>query len=173
MVVACLGLPAIAESEGYDRTHMDLPPAQLTLLAALAEGAPGVPIVAVLFNGSAVGTRSWEGPAAALVECWLGGQAVGSAVADVLTGAVNPSGKLAETIPLTLSDCSAQLNFPGEDGHVRYGEGVFVGYRGYDAAEQRGGLPVRARPVLHQLRLRRAVGEPWPARWTLVTWRSP
>ncbi len=136
VIVACLGLPAIAESEGYDRTHMDLPPAQLTLLAALAEGAPGVPIVVVLFNGSAVGTRSWEGPAAAVVECWLGGQAVGSAVADVLTGAVNPSGKLAETIPLTLSDCSAQLNFPGEDGHVRYGEGVFVGYRGYDAAER-------------------------------------
>ena len=54
MIVACLGLPAIAESEGYDRTHMDLPPAQLALLAALAEGAPGVPVVAVLFNGSAV-----------------------------------------------------------------------------------------------------------------------
>ena len=73
---------------------------------------------------------------AAVVECWLGGQAGGSAVADVLTGAVNPSGKLAETIPLTLADCSASLNFPGEDGHVRYGEGVFVGYRGYDASER-------------------------------------
>lgn len=141
VVVACLGLPAIAESEGYDRTHMDLPPAQLALLGALADGAPGVPVVAVLYNGSAVRTSSWDVHAAAVVECWLGGQAGGSAVADVLTGAVNPSGKLAETIPLKLSDCSASLNFPGEDGHVRYGEGVFVGYRGYDASEQEVAYP--------------------------------
>jgi beta-glucosidase len=136
VIVACLGLPAIAESEGYDRTHMDLPPAQLALLDALAAGAAGVPVVAVLFNGSAVRTSSWDARVAAVVECWLGGQAGGAAVADVLTGAVNPSGKLAETIPLTLADCSASLNFPGEDGHVRYGEGVFVGYRGYDASER-------------------------------------
>jgi beta-glucosidase len=136
VVVACIGLPAVAESEGYDRTHMDLPPAQLALLDALAVEAPGVPVVAVLFNGSAVRTSSWDDRTAAVVECWLGGQAGGSAVADVLTGAVNPSGKLAETIPLTLADCSASLNFPGEDGRVRYGEGVFVGYRGYDASER-------------------------------------
>ena len=136
VVVACLGLPSIAESEGYDRVHMDLPPGQLALLDALADGAPGVPVVAVLYNGSAVRTSNWDGRAAAVLECWLGGQAGGSAVAEVLTGAVNPSGKLAETIPLKLSDCSAQLNFPGEDGHVRYGEGVFVGYRGYDASER-------------------------------------
>ena len=141
VVVACLGLPAIAESEGYDRTHMDLPPAQLALLDALAEQAAGVPVVAVLFNGSAVRTSSWDDHAAAVVECWLGGQAGGSAVADVLTGAVNPSGKLAETIPLKLADCSASLNFPGEDGRVRYGEGVFVGYRGYDASEQEVAYP--------------------------------
>ena len=136
VIVACIGLPAVAESEGYDRTHMDLPPAQLALLEALATDVPGVPVVAVLFNGSAVRTSNWDAGTAAVVECWLGGQAGGSAVADVLTGAVNPSGKLAETIPLKLSDCSAQLNFPGEDGIVRYGEGVFVGYRGYDASEQ-------------------------------------
>jgi beta-glucosidase len=136
VVVACIGLPAVAESEGYDRTHMDLPPAQLALLDALAVEAPGVPVVAVLFNGSAVRTSSWDDRTAAVVECWLGGQAGGAAVADVLTGSVNPSGKLAETIPLTLADCSASLNFPGEDGRVRYGEGVFVGYRGYDASER-------------------------------------
>ena len=141
VVVACLGLPAIAESEGYDRTHMDLPPAQLALLDAVAGAAPGAPVVAVLYNGSAVRTSSWDDRAAAVVECWLGGQAGGAAVADVLTGAVNPSGKLAETIPLALADCSASLNFPGEDGHVRYGEGVFVGYRGYDAAEREVAYP--------------------------------
>src|SRR6266851_4444971 len=73
-------------------------------------------------------------PPAAVLECWLGGQATGSALADVLTGAVNPSGRLAETIPLRLQDCPSFLNFPGEEGHVRYGAGVFVGYRGFDAA---------------------------------------
>ena len=92
----------------------------------------------VLFNGSAVRTSTWDSAAAAVLECWLGGQATGSALADVLTGAVNPSGRLAETIPLRLQDCPSFLNFPGEQGHVRYGEGVFVGYRGFDAV----GLPV-------------------------------
>ncbi len=135
VIIACLGLPAIEESEGYDRTHIELPPQQLRLLGAVAESAPGVPVVVVLFNGSVVQTSTWEHHAAAIVECWLGGQAVGSALADVLTGAVNPSGKLAETIPLRLQDCSAHLNFPGEHGVVRYGEGVFVGYRGYDATD--------------------------------------
>ena len=61
-------------------------------------------------------------------------RASGGAVADLLTGAANPSGKLAETIPMRIEDCSSYLNFPGEEGVVRYGEGVFVGYRGYDAS---------------------------------------
>src|SRR5690606_38868943 len=64
---------------------------------------------------------------------WLGGQALGGAVAAVLTGAVNPSGRLAETIPLRLEDTPSYLNRVGEELHVRYGEGVFVGYRGLDA----------------------------------------
>ena len=59
---------------------------------------------------------------------------MGSAVCDVLTGAVNPSGRLTETVPVRLQDTPSYLNFPGEEGHVRYGEGVFVGYRGFDAA---------------------------------------
>jgi beta-glucosidase len=92
--------------------------------------------VAVLFNGGAVRTSTWDGAAAAVLECWLAGQATGSAVAGVLTGAVNPSGRLAETIPLRLTDCPAYLNFPGEEGCVRYGEGVFAGYRGYDALDR-------------------------------------
>ncbi len=87
----------------------------------------------VLANGSAVRTLPWEQHAAAVLECWLGGQAVGSAIADVLIGAVNPAGRLTETIPLRLEDTPSYLNFPGEAGHVRYGEGVFVGYRGFDA----------------------------------------
>ena len=133
VVLAFLGLPSTAESEGFDRTHMELPRAQTALLERLLAGS--VPVVVVLANGAAVLVTGWRERAAAIVECWLGGQASGGAVVDVLTGAVNPSGRLTETIPLRLQDNSAYLNFPGEDGHVRYGEGVFVGYRGYDAAE--------------------------------------
>ena len=132
VVVAYLGLPAIAESEGFDRTHIDLPTAQTDLLARL--GGAGAPVVVVLANGSAVRTAPWEQHAAAVLECWLGGQAVGGAIADVLTGAADPGGRLAETIPLRLEDTPSYLNFPGEEGLVRYGEGVFVGYRGFDAA---------------------------------------
>ena len=146
VVLVFLGLPPAEESEGYDRSHIDLPGVQTSLLTRLAEAVPGTPIVAVLCNGGAVRTSTWDHAASAVLECWLAGQATGSAVADVLTGAVNPSGRLAETIGLRLADCPAYLNFPGEEGHVRYGEGVFVGYRGYDALE----LPV-AYPFGHGL----------------------
>ena len=130
-VICFLGLPAGAESEGFDRTHLDLPADQLALLEQLAAVNPR--IVVVLSNGSAVITSTWRSHAAAILECWLTGQAGGGAVADLLTGKVNPAGHLAETIPLALGDNPASLNFPGELGHVRYGEGVFVGYRGFDA----------------------------------------
>jgi len=78
----------------------------------------------------------WELQAKAVLECWLSGQAGGGAVADLLLGLANPSGRLAETLPVRLEDNSSYLNFPGDSGHVRYGEGVFVGYRGYDACGQ-------------------------------------
>jgi beta-glucosidase len=146
VVLVFLGLPPADESEGYDRAHIDLPDAQTSLLERLAEAVPGTPIVAVLCNGGAVRTSTWDHAASAVLECWLAGQATGSAVADVLTGEVSPSGRLAETIPLRLADCPAYLNFPGEEGHVRYGEGVFAGYRGYDALR----LPV-AYPFGHGL----------------------
>jgi beta-glucosidase len=136
VIVAYLGLPAGAESEGWDRRHIDLPAVQADLVAALAAAHPGVPLVAVLANGSAVRTSTWEQHAAAIVEGWLGGQAAGSAMAAVLTGSVNPSGRLTETIPVRLQDTPSYLNFPGADGHVRYGEGIFVGYRGFDAADR-------------------------------------
>jgi beta-glucosidase len=132
-VVLCfLGLPADSESEGFDRTHMDLPSNQVDLLAQLA--AVSSRVVVVLSNGSAVITSTWRAYAAAILECWLPGQGGGGAIADLLTGVVNPSGRLTETIPLALGDNPSSLNFPGELGHVRYGEGVFVGYRGFDAA---------------------------------------
>ena len=130
-VVLFLGLPAADESEGFDRAHMDLPVAQTALVARIAEVNPRV--VVVLANGSAVRLDGWQQHAAAVLECWLGGQAGGGAVADLLLGVASPSGRLAETLPLRLEDNTSYLNFPGEAGHVRYGEGVFVGYRGYDA----------------------------------------
>jgi beta-glucosidase len=130
-VVVFLGLPAADESEGFDRAHIDVPANQTALLARIAEANPRV--VIVLANGSAVRLSTWEHHAGAVLECWLAGQAAGGAIADLLLGVANPSGRLAETLPIRLEDTPAYLNFPGEAGHVRYGEGVFVGYRGYDA----------------------------------------
>ncbi|HEY7815040.1 MAG TPA: glycoside hydrolase family 3 C-terminal domain-containing protein [Nakamurella sp.] len=130
-VVMFLGLPAADESEGFDRTHLNLPDNQLAGLRAVAAVNPNV--VVVLVNGSTVVLGDVVPHAAALVEAWLGGQAAGGAIADVLSGKVNPSGRLAETIPHRLADNSSYLNFPGDSQVVRYGEGLFVGYRGYDA----------------------------------------
>ncbi|GAA3758350.1 glycoside hydrolase family 3 C-terminal domain-containing protein [Microbacterium kribbense] len=130
VAVVFLGLPATAESEGYDREHIDLPAAQLELLDAVL--AANSNAVVVLSNGSVV-ALPFRDRVPAIVEGWLLGQAGGSATADVLHGAVNPSGKLTETIPLRLSDNPSFGNFPGEFGHVRYGEGILVGYRWYDA----------------------------------------
>jgi beta-glucosidase len=134
VVVAFLGLPAADESEGFDRTHMDLPANQTALLSRLADANPN--LVVVLANGSAVRLSDWEQHAKAVLECWLSGQGAGGAAADLLLGAANPSGRLAETLPLRLEDTPPYLNFPGEAGQVRYGEGIFVGYRGYDALDR-------------------------------------
>jgi beta-glucosidase len=130
-VVAFLGLPSSYESEGFDREHLDLPASQIALVERLAAVNPR--LVVVLANGSAIRLAGWEHHAKAVVETWLGGQAAGGAIADVLLGATNPSGRLAETLPLRLEDNPSYLNFPGDSGRVRYGEGIFVGYRGYDA----------------------------------------
>lgn len=132
IAVVFLGLPAAAESEGYDRDHIDLPADQLALLDAVLEVNPKT--VVVLSNGSVV-ALPFADRVPAIVEGWLLGQAGGGATADVLYGAVNPSGKLTETIPVRLEDNPSYLNFGGLDGHVRYGEGLFVGYRWYDARD--------------------------------------
>jgi beta-glucosidase len=128
-----LGLPAELESEGFDRPDIDLPGDQLALLDAVAAANPR--LVVVLSNGGVVRLGDVADRAAAVVEAWLLGQAGGTAIADVLYGVVNPSARLAETIPHRLQDSPAFLDFPGEHGHVRYGEGVFVGYRWYDARD--------------------------------------
>jgi len=131
VVLLFLGLPASAESEGYDREHIDLPPAQLALLEAIASVNPDV--VVVLSNGSVVALEPWQSRARAVLEGWLLGQAGGSAVADLLLGVTAPSGRLAETVPVRLTDTPTIGAFPGEHGTVRYGEGLLIGYRWYDA----------------------------------------
>jgi beta-glucosidase len=95
----------------------------------------------ILSNGAVLATSPWDKAVPAVLEGWLLGQAGGSAIADVLFGRVNPSGRLAETIPLSIKDHPSYLDFPGEHGHVRYGEGLFVGYRGFDAREQEVAYP--------------------------------
>ncbi|MCD2100135.1 glycoside hydrolase family 3 C-terminal domain-containing protein [Rhodococcus rhodochrous] len=131
IAVVFLGVPAELESEGFDRDDLELPHSQIALLDAVLVANPKV--VVVLSNGGVVRLSGFAHRVPAIVEGWLLGQAGGGAVADVLYGQVNPSGRLAETVPIRLEDTPAHTNFPGEHGHVRYGEGLFVGYRSYDA----------------------------------------
>ncbi|MEE1760861.1 glycoside hydrolase family 3 C-terminal domain-containing protein [Streptomyces sp. SP18BB07] len=131
--VLVIGLREADESEGYDREHLLLPQEHVELVHAVTRAARRTAVV--LLNGGTVSLEGWHDEVDAVVEAWLPGQAAGGAIADVLTGRVNPSGRLAETIPLRLNDTPSFLNFPGEQGHVRYGEGVMVGYRYYETAD--------------------------------------
>lgn len=137
VAVVFAGLAEDDESEGFDRTTIDLPPAQVALIRAVAAAARRT--VVVLSSGGIVSLEGWHDDVDAVLAGFLLGQAGGSALADLLTGAASPSGRLAESIPLRLEDTPSHLNFPGEQGHVRYGEGVMVGYRHYTTV----GRPVR------------------------------
>ncbi|MEO7122089.1 MAG: glycoside hydrolase family 3 C-terminal domain-containing protein, partial [Lacisediminihabitans sp.] len=137
VVVLFLGLPAGSESEGFDRTRLELPDDQLALVSAVT--ATNARVVVVLTNGGVVTLEPWHDSVDGILECWLLGQASGSAIADVIFGVTNPSGRLAESIPFRLQDTPSYLNFPGDGDVVRYGEGIFVGYRYYETAA----VPVR------------------------------
>ncbi len=126
--VVFAGLPDSFESEGFDRTHMQLPACQNALIAAIAQANPNT--VVVLHNGSPV-EMPWIAQVKGVLETYLGGQAVGGATVQVLYGDVNPSGHLAETFPLKLEDNPSFLFYQGEGDSVSYREGVFVGYRYY------------------------------------------
>ena len=128
-----IALPSYKESEGYDHTDLDLTAQQVALIQAVTAVQSNT--VVILNNGAPVVMSEWLDGTAAVLEAWMMGQAGGGAIADVLFGRVNPSGKLAETYPLRLADTPSYLNFPGENGTVRYGEGLFIGYRYYDAKE--------------------------------------
>ena len=134
VVLMFLGLSEAAESEGFDRETLDIPAKQVELLKAVA--AENKNIVVVLSNGSVVSVAPWAGNAKGILESWLLGQSGGPALADVIFGKVSPSGKLAQTIPMDINDDPSMINWPGEEGHVDYGEGVFVGYRYYDTYDK-------------------------------------
>jgi beta-glucosidase len=132
VAVLFIGLTEAEESEGFDRTHLRLSAAHEQLVEETCAFCPNT--VVVLHNGSPV-EMPWVDKPKAIVEAYLGGEAIGEAVVDVLFGKANPSGRLPETFPKKLSDNPSYLSFPGERGIVKYQEGVFAGYRYYVTKE--------------------------------------
>ncbi len=124
-----VGLNGDWESEGHDRPNMELVGQQVALIEQVAAANPNT--VVVIQTGSPI-AMPWLDKAAGVIQAWYPGQECGNAIADVLFGAVNPSGKLPQTFPARLEDNPAYINYPGENGRVRYGEGIFVGYRYYE-----------------------------------------
>jgi beta-glucosidase len=124
-----VGLNGDWESEGHDRANMDLVGKQVELIERVAAANPKT--VVVLQSGSPI-AMPWLDKVAGVVEAWYPGQECGNSIADVLFGNVNPSGKLPQTFPQRLEDNPAYINYPGENGHVHYGEGIFIGYRYYE-----------------------------------------
>ena len=117
------------ESEGNDRPDLELPGAQTALIEQVSAVNPNT--IIVLNTGSPI-SMPWLDKVAAVLQGWFAGQEAGNAIADVLFGDVNPSGKLPQTFPMRLQDNPTYTNYPGENGEVYYGEGLFVGYRYYD-----------------------------------------
>lgn len=136
IVVLCLGLDEMAETEGRDREHMALRTCQGELVEAVAAVNPNL---AVILSGGAPVELPWLDKCRAVLHGYLGGQAGAGAMADALTGKLNPSGKLAETWPMTLGDTPAANYFPGGEATSEYREGLYIGYRYYETA----GVPVR------------------------------
>lgn len=132
VAVVLVGLPPVVESEGFDRADLALPPQHDALVTAVAAANPRT--VVALSNGSPV-TLPWADDVAAVLECYLGGQASGGALVDVLYGDADPGGRLAETFPRARADVAADPFFPGRPHQVEHREGLFVGYRHHVTAE--------------------------------------
>lgn len=135
-VVLVVGLPSALESEGFDRSTLRLPDGHEALVAAVTQANAKTAVV--LVNGGALVTP-WADAPAAILEAYLGGQAGGGAIADVLLGIAEPGGRLAESFPFAQEDVAADRNFPGGLTQVEYREGLYVGYRFHDSA----GVPAR------------------------------
>ncbi|NLZ82883.1 MAG: glycosyl hydrolase [Clostridiales bacterium] len=133
-VIVYAGLPDEYESEGFDRSNMNMPESHVALIDAIAEVNPN--LIVVLMCGSPV-LMQWHDKAKGILLAYLGGEVAGSACVDVLTGAVNPSGKLAETYPLSLEDTPAYHHFANDEENIEYRESIFVGYRYYDWANKK------------------------------------
>lgn len=125
------GLDELSESEGLDRNHMRIPQNQIDLLSALAQ--TGKDVVGILSAGAAI-EMPWHPCCKAILHGYLNGQAGAGAVLDILTGKVNPSGRLNETYPLRHEDTPAYRYFPGKERNAEYREGLFAGYRYYDSS---------------------------------------
>ncbi len=130
VVILFVGLPEEVETETHDRDDYNLPKSHLSLIEAVKE--VNHQLIVVIQNGSAVAIKPWMEEIPAIMEAWLGGEAGAGAIADVLFGDVNPSGKVAVTFPEKIEDIPGYLNFPGENGTHLYSEGIFVGYRYYE-----------------------------------------
>ncbi len=129
VTVLFVGLTGEWDSEGNDRPHMDLVGRQNELIERVAAANPNT--IVVLQTGGPV-AMPWLDRVGAVMQAWYPGQECGNSIADVLTGQVNPAGRLPQTFPVRLEDNPTYVNYPGENGHVLYGEGLFVGYRYYD-----------------------------------------
>ena len=130
VAIVFAGLTDEYESEGFDRKDMELPGTQIDLINKVAEANPNT--IVVLNNGSPLAMANWAKSVPVILEAWYPGQECGNAIAAILFGDINPSGKLPDTFPQRLEDNPAFTNYPGENGRVEYGEGIFVGYRHYD-----------------------------------------
>ncbi|HUR77574.1 MAG TPA: glycoside hydrolase family 3 C-terminal domain-containing protein [Acidimicrobiales bacterium] len=129
VVIVVVGMDSIWESEGHDRANIDLPPGQDELIRAVAAANPNTIVVV---NAGAPVAMPWRDEVAGIVALWYLGQEAGNALADVLTGAVDAAGRLPTTFAARVEDIPAMLNYPGENGQVLYGEGLFMGYRAFD-----------------------------------------
>ncbi|GGG22623.1 glycoside hydrolase family 3 C-terminal domain-containing protein [Paenibacillus abyssi] len=136
-VILFVGTTDRIESEGYDRMDLSLPESHLRLIEAVSAVNPNV--IVVNHSGSAVDFERFEPKARAILHAWLPGQAGGTAIANVLFGDSNPSGRLSETFPVALEHNPSYVSFPGDIRQVAYSEGIFVGYRHYDTRK----LPVK------------------------------
>ncbi|KAK9481563.1 glycoside hydrolase superfamily [Lipomyces starkeyi] len=132
-VILTVGLSGDWESEGYDRTNMKLPGATDSLVDAVLHANPNT--VVVLQSGTPV-EMPWISKAKAIVEAWYGGNETGNAIADILFGDVNPSGRLPLSFPVKVQDNPAYLNYRSERGRTLYGEDIYIGYRYYEAVEK-------------------------------------
>jgi beta-glucosidase len=129
VAIVCVGTAAETETEGRDRTSLALPGRQAELVRRVAAVNSRTVVVV---NAASPVDMEWADDVAAVLQCWFGGQEMAGGLVDVLVGAAEPGGRLPTTLPMRLAHAPSHANFPGENGQLRYGEGVFMGYRGHE-----------------------------------------